>query len=180
MIRKTPLRILALLFVVMFVAVPVFAADAEAPAEPATLKVGDVITDDVQVTTVDGQTVTLKSQCKSPYNVFQFMTTACSGCQTELNKLLQLQMEMGKTELAIYPILLDMVGADAAKAYEAKNNYGLEYLLDQKFMVPPRFGFAYTPSFLIADSTGKVLFLKGGFIESRWEQDLKKIKAVLK
>ena len=178
MIRKTSIRTLALLFMIMFVAAPVFAADAEAPAEPVALKVGDTITDDVKVGTVDGQTVTLKSQCTSPYNVFQFMTTACSGCQTELHKLLELQMEMGKKELAIYPILLDMVGADAAKAYEAKNNYGLVYLLDQSFMVPPRFGFAYTPSFLIADSTGKVIFLKGGFIESRWNKDLEKIKAV--
>ena len=180
MIRKSLFHSLALVLIVALMVVPAFGAEADAPAEPATLKVGDTLTDDLKVGTVDGKTVTLKSVAASPYSIFQFMTTACSGCQTELHKLLELQMDVGKDKLAIYPILLDMIGADAAKAYEAKNKYGLVYLLDQNFNIPPRFGFSYTPSFFVVDSTGKVLLLKGGFIESRWNKDLEKLQAVIK
>ena len=173
--------LLSALVISGMLAVPAFCDEAAVPAAPAgPLKIGDVLGDDIKVSTMDGKSVTLKSQATAPYTIFQFMTTACSACQTELNKLLELQMEIGKDKVAIFPIAMDMMGADAVKAYEAKYNYGMNYLLDSMFAVPPRFGLAYTPSFIILDASGTLLFQKGGFIEGRWPKDLVKIMAIFK
>ena len=82
-------------------------------------------------------------------------------------------------KIKIISISLDILGADAVKAYESKFKYGVDYLLDPDFKLPPRLDFAYTPSFFVVDMTGKIVFTKGGFMMSRWAKDKKALEAAI-
>jgi len=178
--KKTLVYFLTVILALVMLAAPVFAAEEAAMEEPGPLKVGDMLSDDLMVTTLDGKSITLKSAAKSPYTAFQFMTTACSACQQELIDLLGVRKDVGSDKFEIIPISVDMAGGDAVKAYEAKNEYKLTYLLDSMFELPPRFNFAYTPSFLVVDSSGKIVYIKGGYMKSRWKKDVVQLKDALK
>ncbi len=153
----------------------------DAGSEPAIVyKVGDIISDGLKASTLDGAQVALKKSLNTPYTVFQFMTTACSACQAELQELIKLQAEIGSEKLSIIPISMDMLGADAVRAYENRFRYGLTYLLDTGFTIPPKFNFAYTPSFFVVDKGGNVVFMKGGFMLSRWGKVKDQLKTIIK
>jgi len=144
------------------------AADEMAPLP--VLKSGDMLTDNLKVQTMDGKTIELKSALEEgKYTVFQFMTTACGACQAELVNLARLQKELGADKYTIKSIAMDLLGADAVKAYEARNKFGITYLLDPEFKLPPRFGFNYTPSLFIADASGKIVFSQGGYADAAWD-----------
>jgi thiol-disulfide isomerase/thioredoxin len=175
--RRTVAILLSMMLVMAF-AVPVMAA--EEMAEPAPVKIGDMLPDDLSATTLDGESVMLKNALTdADYTIFQFMTTACSACQAELQEFVAMQAEMGKDKVGIISIAMDLLGVDAVNAYESKYKYGVTYMLDTDFVLPPRFNFAYTPSFFIADKSGKVLYMKGGFMQSRWAKERKKIEGIM-
>ena len=158
---------------------PVF-ADEAAPAAPlAKIKTGDTLTDDLKATTLDGTVVDLMKSTIGKFTIFQFMTTACGACQAELVNLLRLQKELGADAFSIIPIAMDILGTEAVNAYEARNKFGVNYLIDPDFSLPPRFGFNYTPSFMVVDSSGKVVLTQGGYADAAWTMIKDKIvKAV--
>lgn len=179
MTRKTVVVLLSFMAILMFT-IPAMAADeATDAAPPPALKVGDMLPDDLKAVTLEGATVSLKSALsEKPFTFFQFMTTACSACQGELSAFVNLQMEM-PDRFDIVSISMDIMGAPAVNAYEAKFKYGVSYLLDSDFVLPPRFNFPYTPSCFIVDKSGKIVYLKGGFMSSRWAKMKNKIVAVI-
>jgi thiol-disulfide isomerase/thioredoxin len=162
-------------------AVPVFAADEAAPeAAPAgPLKVGDMLTADMKATDIDGNEKAVTAFLTKDYTAIQFMTTACSACQQELQELLILQDVTG-FKLDILAVSIDIRGVDAVKAYEKQYKYGVKYALDQMFTLPPRFGFNFTPSLVVVDKAGKILVSKGGFSRSGWKATADEIKSVVK
>ncbi|MDF1535683.1 MAG: TlpA disulfide reductase family protein [bacterium] len=168
--RRFPV-IIAVALVALMLAAPVFAADESAAVEAGPLKVGDVLPDGLLAATLDGAPTDLKKNISDkPFTFFQFMTTACSACQGEMGAFIGLQLDMpGKFD--VVAISMDMMGADAVNAYESKFKYGVKYLLDPDFKLPPRFNFPYTPSFFIVNQEGKIVYMKGGFMSSRWAKD---------
>jgi peroxiredoxin len=175
--RKFTVVLTVLFAGLALIAVPAFAAD-ETPA-PTMVEVGSVLPDDVVVTDLAGSKIVLNKAGEKPFTVYQFMTTACSACFSELNMLLKLQRQVGKDKIDIVPISVDMAGASAVNAYEGKNKFGLTYLLDSEFTPPPRFKFPYTPSFFVANSDGKVIYKKGGYSKSAWKTTAAEIKALV-
>lgn len=186
--RRFPILITVALVTFALAAVPVLAADEmaapaaadEMAAPAAPLKTGDTLpAAGLQVADLDGKMAELKvSLTDKDFTFFQFMTTACSACQAEMMEFVGLQAEFsGKFD--IVAISMDMMGAAAVNRYETKFKYGVKYLLDPEFKLPPRFNFAYTPSFFIADKTGKIVHMKGGFMASRWSKERKKIVEII-
>ena len=173
--KKAFLIALAVAVSSVFLVSPLLAADE---AVPTILKVGDTTKNDIKAATLDGQSVSLKESIKSDYALFQFMTTACGACQAELTDLVKLEKKLnGKFNLVA--IAMDMRGADAVNAYESKFNFGVTYLTDNMFSVPPMFGFDYTPSFIVVDKSGKILYAKGGYMASRMPKIIAKIEEIM-
>jgi peroxiredoxin len=179
--RLTVKKYLAVLLSFVFVLALAGPLTAQEAAGPAPLKVGDNLPDDLMIKDLDGKSIKVKDALTgATFTFFQFMTTACSACQAELQEFISMQSEMGKDKIGIVAISMDLLGADAVKAYESKFNYGVDYLLDPEFTLPTRFNFAYTPSFFVVDQGGKIVFMKGGFMQSRWAKDRERLEAAMK
>ncbi len=175
---KITMGLVALFACLALITAPAF-AQGEVPGTK-NITIGDTLPDDFTVTGLDGSSVKLNSAGRKPYTIYQFMTTACSACYSELVALLKLQREIGKDKLEIVPISVDMAGAVAINKYEGKHKFGLRYFLDGDFNLPPRLGFPYTPSIFMVDSSGKVVYKKGGFSKVDWAATAEKIKAIVK
>jgi len=167
----------SLLIVGTLLAVPALSQEME--KTPASLKVGDVIGDDLMVTTMGGEKIPLKKGFEKEYNLIQFMTTACSACRSELMDIMVFQDSV-KDKLAIYPIAMDMAGVPAVERYEKKMMLGVTYLLDTEFTLPPLFGFNSTPSIAILDKEGKVLYTKAGYMPSKKAELESELSAIVK
>lgn len=152
---------------------------AEEAVVPQTLKVGDTIKDDIKAATLDGDMVPLRSMLDSDYTVFQFMTTACGACQAELTDLVKLEKKLNG-KFKIVAIAMDTMGAQAVNAYESKFNFGVIYLTNSAFTLPPRFGLDFTPSFVVVDKGGKILFTKEGYMATRMAGVLARVEDVMK
>jgi len=178
MVRKKILKHRALAFAFsMLIACVLIASPAFSQDGP--LKVGDVIGDDLMVTTMDGKQISLKKGLEKDYNLIQFMTTACSACRSELTTLLEYQ-ESVKDKLAIYPIAGDMSGAPAVERYKKKMILEMTFYLDSEFSLPPVFGFTFTPSIAILDKQGKILYTKGGYMPSDKAELIGELNTIIK
>jgi len=170
--RKIRLLVVAVL-VVCFAAVSVFAAEAPAPKK---LKAGDVITD---FTLPDGLTKTPVAfskdiKGKSKIIAISFMTTSCSGCKAEQGLLSDLANKYGD-DFKVYSVSVDLNGEKNIAIYDKAFGFNVKYLLDPDFKIPQMFGFTYTPSLVIADKEGKIIFMKGGYTASEDADELIKV-----
>ncbi len=105
--------------------------------------------------------------------VIVFMNTGCSACLAELRTV---DKVLNATEGKVkgYCVAVDRRGEQIVKAYNDQYKFGMTYLLDENFTLPPKFGFAYTPAMIVGDKAGKIVMLKGGFDPSSDEAKLNK------
>ena len=105
---------------------------------------------------------------KSKYTAIIFANTACSACRREMQTLSALSAKY--EDLTTYVILVDMRGADIVEAYDEQFKLNVTYLLDPEFTQPPIYNFDFTPSLLIVDHSGKIVFKKGGYNTGKDEE----------
>ncbi len=91
-----------------------------------------------------------------------FMTTACSACYEELKDISEF-VEDNEGKLSVWAVAVDLRGEKTVKPYAETYKFAADYILDPKFKLPRLFGFSYTPSFVLIDGDGKILYKKGGF-----------------
>ena len=175
--RKVLTMLLSLVVACAFWVSPGLVQAQEAAAAP--LKVGDTIPDEMTVTTMAGEKISLKKGFEKEYNLIQFMTTACSACRTELMDLKVFQ-ESVMDKLAIYPISMDMAGAPAVERYKKKLMIDDTFFLDSEFALPPAFGFNYTPSIAVINKQGKILYMKGGYMPSKKAELVSDLAGIIK
>lgn len=152
-----------------------------APAEkPKVVEVGDMVPDLV-LTGLDGKSVSFAKDINGKHDVvfITFMTTACSACQAEVAEISSIVGKF-KERVGLYVVSVDIRGAETVKPYAETYRYNATYLLDPKFTAPRLFGFAYTPSVVLADKTGKVLFKKGGYSSGDEDMLAEKVMAIVK
>lgn len=184
--------LLTILFLVFLLAGAAFAAGkaagkpvekqaADKPAEkPKIPGIGDPAPN-FELPGLDGKVVSFSKDIKGkkPLAIIVFMTTACSACQSEIAAINELMGRYG-SKVTMYSVAVDIRGAANVKPYSEMYNYKTTYLLDPKFTVPRLFGFNYTPSVVMIDKSGKVVFMKGGYAPGDEEILQEKIVAVLK
>jgi peroxiredoxin len=175
-------KVIILFVVVMilsFVAVS-FAGEAKkkaAPKKPKKLKVGDTIMDFSLPDGISKSIVSFQNDIKGKGKVIliSFMTTACSACKAEITLLSDLANKYGE-DVRTYAISVDLNGEKSIPAYDKTFGFNIKYLLDPEFSIPQVFGFSYTPGLIIANSTGKIIFLKGGYVASAAEEIIQIVK----
>jgi len=184
--RKVLLAVVAV--VIMVFGVSFISHGAEEPAKPAEaaakpaeaavkpLDVGDQVTD-FELPGLDGKAISFAKDIKGKNTVgfVIFMTSACSACQAEVAAINEIKAKY-KDQVGIYCVAVDIRGADSVKPYADTYKYEATYLLDPKFTLPRKFGFTFTPSVLLIDKEGKILFKKGGY--SPGDEDLLQEKVV--
>ena len=161
-------------------AVPAFAADPAPAEKPPVLKVGDAVKD-FTIEDADSKMVTFNTDIKgkAKYTALIFMNTSCSACMAEARIMNGLAGE--NKDLAVYAILVDARGQQAAAAYKERNPLpNVKFLIDKDFTIPPVYGYTYTPAMVIVDKTGKIMESKGGFMASQGEEFAKNMKDMLK
>lgn len=122
---------------------------------------------------LDGKPVSFEQQIrgKAPLTMLFFMTTACSACFEELKEIDEfVRKNPGKVD--VWCVAVDLRGAKTVGPYQKANNFRVKYLIDQKFSLPRKFGFNYTPSLAIVDPRGVVLHKKGGYSPNENLSDL--------
>jgi thiol-disulfide isomerase/thioredoxin len=107
-----------------------------------------------------------------------FMNTTCSACQAEVALLSKLAAKH-EGKLKVYLIAVDMRGQKLVKSYHENYKYNVEYLLDPRFTLPPRYGFGYTPALVLLDKTGKILYKKGGYFPTDTDVVVKAVEDLL-
>jgi thiol-disulfide isomerase/thioredoxin len=143
----------------------VSAVETPAPAaeKPAFYKTGDTI-DDFTMKPLKGDDLSFKKDIlgKKDATLLMFMTTVCSACQGEIAAVDKLTRKYGE-KMAIYAVAVDMRGEATVGPYAAGNDFKVTYILDPKFTLPRLFNLSYTPSVVMIDKTGKIVFMKGGY-----------------
>lgn len=150
----------------MLVSVSVsFAGDA--PAKVKRYKLNDVIEEFKLPDALTGKEVSFQADIKgkATLTALTFMTTACSACQSEIALLSTLADKYGD-DLKVISVIVNLNGASAVASYDERYGYNVRYLLDPDFTVPNSFGFTYTPSLVIINKAGKVIYMKGGYSQA--------------
>ncbi len=98
---------------------------------------------------------------KTKYTAIIFANTACGACRKEMRTLSDLSSQY--EDFMTYVVLVDMRGADIVSDYDKQFQYDVTYLLDPDFSIPPVYGFSFTPSMLIVDKAGVIVYKKGGY-----------------
>ena len=157
-----------------------FAADAAKPEEVKVVAVGDKVPD-LKLPGIDGKEISFDKDILGKHEVtfITFMTTACSACQAEVAAVSDIVSKY-KEKVGLYAIAVDIRGAEPVKQYVATYKYNATYLLDPKFTTPRLFGFSYTPSVILADKAGKVLYMKGGYGPGDDEMLAEKVVEIVK
>ncbi|RMG58495.1 MAG: TlpA family protein disulfide reductase [Deltaproteobacteria bacterium] len=139
-------------------------AFAEEAAKPKIPGVGDMVVD-FTLPDLNGNEVNFNKDIKGKHEAtfIIFMTSACSACQAEVAAINDIVKKYGD-KVGMYCVAVDLRGADTVKPYAETYQYKATFLLDPKFTVPRKFGFSYTPSVLIVDKGGKIVFKKGGYM----------------
>ncbi len=164
--KRTACAFLAIMFLFAFTAVG-FAVAAETPVaeEKPVLanKVGEMVPDFTMMDPIAKKDVNYMKDIKGKgIHALVFMNTGCSACLGELMVVDKVAKEMGE-KIKVYAIAVDMRGEMVIKTYESDYKFNMSYLMDPKFTLPPKFGFAYTPALVMADKDGKIIYLHGGF-----------------
>jgi len=157
------LPVLSIVLVLLFAFGGVSVAK-EAEAKKKIPGVGDMVPD-FTLKTLDGKEISFSKDIKGKHDVtfIIFMTTSCSACQAEVSAVNDIVQKYGD-KVGLYCIAVDLRGAETVKPYADTYKYMATYLLDPKFSVPRMFGFAYTPSVILVDKEGRIVFKKGGYM----------------
>lgn len=152
------------------------AAAAPAP-EPPVYKVGDAVPEFKLKNAITGEQVSFEKNIKgkTKHTVILFMNTGCSSCLAELMEVDH--ATKGNKDFAVYGIAVDKRGEEVVKAYFDQYKIEVNYLVDPDFVMPPMFGFEYTPAMIIVDKNGQIKEAKGGFNPNK---DKGKIAEMLK
>ena len=150
-----------------------------APAAEKAIEVGQRVPE-FSLPGLDGKPVSFEKQIrgKTRLIVLFFMTTACSACYEELQEIDDfLAKNPGRVD--VWCVAVDLRGAQTVAPFAKANKFRVSYLIDPKFSLPRTFGFSYTPSMAILDSSaGLVLHKKGGYSPTERVADI--IRAFLK
>lgn len=159
---------------------PAEKAAAAPAAPPKPPGVGDAVPE-FELPGLDGKALSFAKDIKGKNEVvfIMFMSTACSACQAEVSAVNDLYGRY-KDRMGIYVVAVDIRGAETVKPFSETYRYNATYLLDNKFAVPRKFGFAYTPSIVIADKDGKIAFMKGGYDPGDEDMLQTKVSGMLK
>ncbi len=151
-----------------------------AQAKPKPLDVGDQVPD-FELPGLDGKMISFAKDIKGKNSVgfIIFMTSACSACQAEVAAIDAIKGKY-KDQVGTYCVAVDIRGADTVKPYADTYKYDAMYLLDPKFSLPRSFGFSFTPSVLLIDKSGKILYKKGGYAPGDEDLLQEKVVALLK
>jgi peroxiredoxin len=166
---------IAIIIVLFSVVAPVVSAFAEGieegkPFENFTLKNG-----------LTGVDVNFESQIKgkAKLTAIIFANSSCGACRKEMSTLSNLSAK--NKDVVTYVILVDMNGEEIIGAFSKRFDFDVTYLLDPDFTVPPTYGFYFTPSLLIVDEKGVIVYKKGGYnIKKDEEVVTQKIQDLLK
>ncbi len=122
---------------------------------------------------LDGSPVSFQKNIRgrAPLTILFFMTTACSACFEEIEKIDDFA-EKNPGKVDVWCIAVDLRGIQTVAPYARANKFRVRYLVDPKFSLPRVFGFYYTPSLAILDARGIVLHKKGGYSPSERVADL--------
>ena len=154
--KKGIAALVAATVLVMYSAVPTWAAGFMRP------KVGDPVAE-FSITMLSGKTVSSTELFKQNKTVvITFLQTACSLCKAEIIELQKMSKE-SKSAVFVLPIAVDMrTGKEFLENYKSENAVDFDFGIDPKFMVPPMFGFSFTPSSVVVVD-GKIAQLISGF-----------------
>ncbi len=173
--------ILTAVFMVSFGALA-YAEEAAAPAveeKPKFIGVGGEVKD-FTLSDEAGKSVNFNKDIKgkAKFTGIAFATSSCITCVIEIRKLNELTGK--QPDLAAYAMLVDKNGQAAAKTLkDAYDISKVKYLLDPEFTVPPVYGYSYTPAFILIDKSGKVVYMKSGFLPSDQEEFGNKVMSFL-
>jgi peroxiredoxin len=136
--------------------------------KPFKYKKGDMVKEFKLVDGISKAMVSFEKDIKGSAKVIAltFMTTSCSACKAEMTLVSDLTNRYGEEDFKAYAIAVDLNGDKTVPGYDENFGFNVTYLLDPDFTIPHQFGFTYTPSMVIIDGTGKVIFLKGGYSPS--------------
>lgn len=178
--KKISAWICACFILVSVFSAAAFAAEAAKPEGMKPVEVGDKIPD-FKLPDIDGKEISFAKDIMGKHDVtfITFMTTACSACQAEVSAVSDIVSKY-KEKVGLYAVAVDIRGAEPVKQYASTYKYNATYLIDPKFATPRLFGFSYTPSVILADKEGKVLFKKGGYSPGDDEMLAEKVIAIVK
>ncbi len=129
--------------------------------EEVVLKLGDKAPDfslpNLNTDKMEG----LKDYLGKPTILF-FIQSACYSCLQEA-KAFQKIKDTYKDRVNIVAVGVDLLGKKMLVTWASHNNITYPVLLDPIFSVPDKYGFSYTPSSVIIDQEGKIVFIHAGF-----------------
>ena len=177
--RRKIILVLAVMLVAVFGSALIANAEEAAP-KPKPADVGDKVPN-FELPGLDGANLSFDKDIKGKNDAafLIFMTSACSACQAEVSAVNDIKVKY-KDKVGIYAIMVDIRGIDTVKPYTVTYKYDATYLLDPKFTVPRLFGFNYTPSILLIDKDGKIVFKKGGYTPGDEEMLQDKVVGMVK
>jgi peroxiredoxin len=157
----------ALKIILMLVSVLTFMSLAQASEKG--LGEGDVFEDFTLTNGLTKEEISFNNGIKgeSKYTAIIFANTSCGACRKELKLLSELSAK--HEGFTTYVILVDMKGAKMVSSFASRFDFEVTYLLDPEFSIPPIYGFYFTPSLLILDESGVIVFKKGGYLEKKDE-----------
>ena len=146
------------------------------------INVGDEITNFALPDGITGAKVSYNTDIKGKSKVFilSFMTTTCMACKKEMTLLSSLANEYS-ADLKVYAISVDFNGEKTVPEYDKAYGFKVaRYMLDPDFKVPHLFGFSFTPSLVVATGDGKIVYMKGGFVDDDTDEVSEAVKDALK
>lgn len=169
---------------------PVTADDSKLPSSMVTigegddlldseveLNVGDMAPDFTLPNLATDKMESLKDYLGKPIVLF-FIQSACYSCLQEA-KALQALKEKFENRINIIAVGVDLLGKPMLVSWAAHNNIDYPVLLDPIFSVPEKYGFSFTPSSVIIDKDGKIVFVHAGYRPQDIEVFEKKLSELL-
>lgn len=169
---------------------PVTADDSKLPSSMVTigegddlldseveLNVGDMAPDFTLPNLATDKMESLKDYLGKPIVLF-FIQSACYSCLQEA-KALQALKEKFENRINIIAVGVDLLGKPMLVSWAAHNNIDYPVLLDPIFSVPEKYGFSFTPSSVIIDKDGKIVFVHAGYRPQDIEVFEKKLNELL-
>ncbi len=135
--------------------------EEELDEEVVELKIGDAAPDfslpNLNTDKMEG----LKDYLGKPTILF-FIQSACYSCLQEAKAFQELK-DRYKDQINVVAVGVDLLGKKMLLTWASHNNITYPVLLDPIFAVPEKFGFSYTPSSVVIDKNGKIVFIHAGF-----------------
>ena len=103
----------------------------------------------------------LKDYLGKPTILF-FIQSACYSCLQEAKAFQKIKDDY-KERVNVVAVGVDLLGKKMLVTWASHNNITYPVLLDPIFSVPDKYGFSYTPSSVIIDKDGKIVFIHAGF-----------------